>query len=635
MYCVKKTVILQNILRQIDKPRIFATKYLYLMLSKSLLFTILLSVTALFAFFKSTKTVINTENTTNNTEKTVISQKNTVLPPPAPNYFQNPVSFDIFLSGAFGELRADHFHAGIDIKSPTGGVGAPILAAADGYISRIKINANGYGNTLYITHPNGYTTVYAHLDGFNTEIEQYIKANQYTKESFEIDVYPPANLFAYTKGQQVARLGNTGGSTGPHLHFEVRETASEKTCNPLLYGIRMNDTMAPRFYELKVYTLDGARHATNTQKINLTQLNDGTSKMPTNELIVNSDFVGFGIKTYDMMNGNHNKIGLYNLIMLQDDVPVFDYRMTQFSFDETRYVNAQMDFAEQHSMRSYIQRAYVLPGNQLSDIYQIRNNDGVIALDRTKSTKITFIAEDTYNNRNRIDFWVRRGESTSITSAKPYNYVLPFNEDNAIEAKNMHLFVPKGALYETLMMNYRTSSDWSSGVYSQVHHLQDANTPLHRFCDLTITPDTPIPSGMEQKAFIAYCKQGRKYIETCGGEWLNGAVTAKVRELGDYCIMIDNIAPTITPISFRGSMEKAQKMSFHIKDNFPTAESARDAMTYRATVDGQWILMEFDAKRRMLTHDFDGKIPWGAHNLRLEVTDSRNNIAVFEQRFVR
>jgi murein DD-endopeptidase MepM/ murein hydrolase activator NlpD len=605
------------------------------MLSKSLLFTILLSVTALFAFFKSTKNVIDTQNTTNITEKSVIPPKNTTILPPSPDYFQNPVSFAIFLSGSFGELRADHFHAGIDIKSPTGGVGAPVLASAEGYVSRIKINANGYGNTLYITHPNGYTTVYAHLDGFNTELEEYIKANQYSKESFEIDVYPPVNLFSYSRGQQVARLGNTGGSTGPHLHFEVRESASEKTCNPLLYGIRLNDTMAPRFYELKIYSLDGARQTTHTQKINLTQLTDGSSKTPTSEIVVNSNFIGFGMKTYDLMDGNHNKIGLYNLILLQDDVPVFDYRMNQFSFDETRYVNAQMDFEEQHSMRSYIQRCYVLPGNQLSDTYQVRNNDGVIALNFNKSTKITFIAEDAYKNRNRMDFWVRRGESTPFVSAKPFNYVLPFNEDNAIQAKNMNLFVPKGAIYETLMMNYRTSSDWSSGVYSQVHHLHDANTPLHRFCDLSITPDTPIPSGMESKAFIAYCKQGRRYIETCGGEWTNGAISAKIRELGDYCVMIDNIAPTITPISFRGNMGKSQRMSFHIRDNFPTAESARDGMTYRATVDGQWILMEFDAKRSMLTHEFDGKIAWGSHNLRLEVTDNRGNVGVFEQQFVR
>jgi murein DD-endopeptidase MepM/ murein hydrolase activator NlpD len=602
---------------------------------KSLFFTTLFSIAALFTFYRNTKTVVEIPNTKEVLHSDTNLPKPQTLTPPAADYFRNPVNFPIFLSGSFGELRADHFHAGIDIKSLTGGVGAPVVAAAEGYVSRIKINANGYGNTLYIAHPNGYTTVYAHLDGFNAALEEYIKANQYAKESFEIDITPPVNLFLYQKGQQVAQLGNTGGSTGPHLHFEVRETESEKACNPLLYGVQMNDNMSPRFYELKIYLMDESRRTISTQKVNLPQRGDGSAYLPQSELVINSDYIGLGVKTYDMMDGNHNKMGPYNIIMMQDEVPIFDYRMTKFDFSETRYVNAQMDFAEQHSMRSYIQRCYVLPGNQLSDAYHIRNNDGIIALDRNKPTKITFIAEDPYKNRSRVEFWVRRSENTPLAATKPYNYVLPYNEENVIQAKNMSLFAPKGALYETLLMNYRTSSDWSSGVYSQVHHLHDANTPLHKFCDLSITPETPIPSGLESKAFIAYCKQGRRYIETCGGEWINGAITAKVRELGDYCVMIDNIAPTITPISFRYNMEKSQRMSFHIKDNFPTAESARDGMKYRATVDGQWILMTFDAKRAMLTHEFDGKIPYGQHTLRLEVTDNRNNVRVFEQQFVR
>lgn len=542
------------------------------------------------------------------------------------DYFRAPVNTAMYLSGTFGELRPNHFHAGIDIK---GKVGQSLYAVADGYVARIKIGANGYGKVLYIRHPNGYTSVYAHMNKFTPELEAYVKSKQYKKESFEIELFPTETQFQFKKGQKIGQMGVTGRSFGPHLHFEIRSTGSEKPINPLLFGLKVADKRAPQMHQIKVYQLNDKRETTDTKVINLVKKGRGYG-VKGDTIMIGAWRAGFGLKVYDLMDGVSNWNGIYSLQMEKDDEPAYGFNMESFSFDETRYLNAHLDYEALRKKKAYFNRCYALPGNELT-IYNQQVNNGVIDLHKNKATKITMLAKDVKDNKIELTFWVKRKE-VEIPPSPTYNYLLLQNEKNLIENQAIRIYMPKGTLYENLYLKYQSSPDKSHDIYSSVHHLHHENIPVHKYYDLGIRP-TSLPDNLRSKAFIALCGKDNK-VTNYGGEWKEDKLQTRVRSLGDFCIMVDDIKPTITPISFQRSMKGFNKMSFKIKDNVATSGIAR-GLRYRATIDGKWILMEYDGKKDLLTHRFDSNLKAGEHQLRLVVTDDRGNEAVFERTFIR
>jgi Peptidase family M23 len=545
------------------------------------------------------------------------------------NYFQSPVGYPIFLSGTFGELRPNHLHSGIDIKSHNGKVGQPIFSIADGYVSRIKTQSGSYGNVLYVTHPNGYTSVYAHLHNFTEKIEDYVRDMQYKKKTFEVDLLPEASRFTFKKGQQLGTLGNSGRSNGPHLHFEIRDTGTEKPINPLLFGFEAKDTQPPKIHELKAYLLNDKRETLETQTLK-SVAKGADYRLQKDTLLLAAWRVGFGLKTYDHMNGVNNWNGVYSVKMFQDEKLVYDFEMETFDFAETRYINAHLDYEEQVAKNSYFNRCYLLPGNELS-IYQKKVEDGVIKLSQQKASKITFLVKDIEGNSTQLEFWVKRTEVKEPKSIA-YNYLLPYNEENIIQNNGLYLYFPKRCLYENLYLNYSSSADKSANMYSSVHHVHSYTTPVHRYFDVGITP-IGLPDSLRSKAFVAYCDNKNK-ITSCGGEWKGGRLLAKVRDLGDYAIMTDTQPPTVRAVDFKSNMQGFNKMSFKVTDNYETANNV-NYFDYEATIDGRWILMEYDAKNDLLTHRFDERTGKGEHVLRLVVRDSRGNEKVLEQSFVR
>ncbi len=546
------------------------------------------------------------------------------------DYFRSPVDRQIYLSGTFGELRPNHFHAGIDIKAHGGKVGQNLYATADGHVARIKISSGGYGNVLYIKHPNGYTTVYAHMYKFADKIAKYVKESQYEKQKFEIELFPPADKFVFKKGDVIGKLGTSGRSFGPHLHFEIRDSRTEKPINPLLFGFELKDNIAPKLHQLKAYFLNDKMNTLDTKTFDLIKLSNKKYKVRGDTLRLGAWRVGFGIKAYDHMNGTPNWNGVYKVDMSQDGEPSYVYEMETFSFNESRYINAHLDYEEQVSKKSYFNRMFRMPGNKLS-IYDEQTSKGLIKLSNTKATKITMVVEDADGNDATLEFWAKRGKVKEPES-ESFNYLLPFDEENIIDNNTVRMHFPLGAFYENLYMQYRTSRDDSKNVYSMVYHIHDYKTPVHTYYDLSIQPNG-LPEELRSKAFIAYCGKDQK-MQNSGGRWEEGKLKAKVRDLGDFCIMVDDKAPTITPASFKSNMKGFSKMTFKIKDNFETTGKAR-GMTYNATVDDQWILLEYDSKNDLLIHRFDGRIPAGKHTLRLVVSDNRGNEKVLERTFTR
>ncbi|MBX2889293.1 MAG: M23 family metallopeptidase [Saprospiraceae bacterium] len=560
-----------------------------------------------------------------------------IAPPPDPevamaaypkDYFMAPVATTpMRLTGTFGELRSDHFHSGIDIN---GTLGQSVFAAADGYVQRVRVQASGYGNVIYIKHPNGYSTVYAHLDRFASDIQQFVKETQYKRERFEVDLYPSENQFRVRKGQEIGKLGNSGSSTGPHLHFEIRKSGSNKALNPLLFSMPINDKTPPEIRDMKVYFLNDKREVMTSKPLPLMRRKDGTVGVEGDTVSFGAWRIGFGVKAYDRQTGQRNDNGIYTLTLHADGLQVYQWRMDELDFDETRYMNAHIDYSARKRYGAWFHRCFILPGDRLSN-YTRTETFGAVALSKDKPVRINLRITDASGNASTLMFWVKRDENMETIVGQPYQFELPWDADSRIDLEDFFMALPKGSLYEKLQFQYKTSTDGSKGIHSSVHHLHDNQTPVHRYFELGLRPYN-LPPELRNKAVVALCGEGRP--ASCGGAWRGEYLTTKVRQFGDYCVMVDDEPPTITPVVFDGDMRRKNSMSFRIRDNFAIGSNA-DHLSYRGTVDGKWVLFEYDRKRDRLTHTFDGRIGTGEHLLRLAVKDDRGNEAVLERKFLR
>ncbi|MBK9335314.1 MAG: M23 family metallopeptidase [Lewinellaceae bacterium] len=559
--------------------------------------------------------------------------KNTAPDEPFPQgYFQMPVRAEgVRISGSFGELRPNHFHAGIDISSSTGSAGLPVFAAAAGHVHRIRVQEGGYGNVLYLKHPNGYSTVYAHLDKFTPEVARYIKEAQYKQERFEVDLYPGAATFRVKKGDQIGVMGNTGSSEGPHLHFEIRRTANQKALNPLLFGLPVQDRTPPELRDMKVYVLNEKRDVLTSRPFPVEQRPDGSFGPKAGDTVrIAAWRVGFGIKAFDQMTGNTiNKNGLCTLTLLADDKVAFQWRANEMDFDESRYLNAHTDYAARQRYGAWFHRCFVLPGDRLSN-YTRTESLGAIPIFKEKPTRITIKAADAHDNISTVNFWVLRDDPDPPPAPVPYQLELPSDVDSRVDMDGFYMTFPKGTLYETLFFQYAVAPA-RPGLYAPVHQVHDATVPLHRYGALGIRPDN-LPDNLKPKAVIVRLGNGRP--TNCGGIWKGNVLETRVRNFGDYSVGVDTTRPTIKPVVFVADMRRKNTMSFVLNDNLGTDGNAK-GLRYRGMVDGKWILFEYDRKRARLTHHFDGRIGPGKHTLRLVVTDDRGNEAVLVRNFVR
>lgn len=557
----------------------------------------------------------------------VFLPKERVREPYPTDYFAAPVAGGVFLTGTCGELRPNHFHAGLDID---GVVGNPIFAAADGYVESIKVQASGYGNVLYLRHPNGYVTLYAHLDRFVGDIQQFVKNSQYERERFEVELTPPDGMFKVKKGQQIGYLGNTGSSGGPHLHFEIRNPTG-KAINPLLCGIPVSDNLAPDLRDMKVYFLNDRREVMGSKALSLQKDKKGNIGLEGDTIRIGGTRVGFGVKTYDRSNARRNDNGVYAVAMYANDQLAFEWTADEFDFDDSRYLNAHIDYTARQRYGAWFHRCFTLPGDFLGN-YTRTETMGAVELDPQIPTKITLKISDASGNVRKLGFWALRDDSAMETFlSAPFQFLLPFDADNRIDLDGFAVQLPKGALYETVPLQYATTLDGSSDIFSPMHHLHDERTPVHKTLDIKILP-THLPAHLRAKAIIANCNDGRP--DNCGGTWEGEWLTARSRSFGNYCVMADTLAPRITPVVFVADMRRKTTMSFRILDNFAVTGMA-DQMTYRGTIDGQWVLFEHDRKSNRITYEFDERVGKGEHTLRLTARDDRGNESEFTGKFFR
>ncbi len=558
----------------------------------------------------------------------VFSQTNYPL-----DYFASPVNVKISLAGNFGEIRPNHFHAGFDIKT-NNKEGMPVYAAADGYISRIKISPYGYGKALYITHPNGYTSVYGHLQSFDKTIAEYCKKVQYAKELFEIDTLLQPNALPIKKGDLIALSGNTGGSQGPHLHFEIRETATEKPINPYFFGYKVEDNIKPTINEIAIYPI-GETSSINGKQI-VKKIKPIVSKGIYNinkldSVTVNGE-IGFGIECIDKETGATGPNGVFSIELQSGGKRIYYHELEKFTFENARYVNAHIDFLEKQKHNDVIQKCFLAKNDQ-SGIYKNVINNGVLNFSDDSVHWIRFIVKDFVGNTSEIMLKVKSSSKCNITGKTKNSTAVTFDclKENHFKDDDIQLTIPAAALYNDILFTESSSSP-IKGTYSKLVHIQNDETPLQKPISISIKAINLPDSLKEKAAIISINSKGKKSYE--GGSFNNGLVTTKTKVFGNFAIIVDTTAPSIKfnlktdglkPID----LTKAKTIEVFAKDALSGIKK------YRASIDGKWVLCEYETKKDLLFYTFDESISTGIHSFKIEVSDDKNNLSVLQFTFNR
>ena len=519
--------------------------------------------------------------------------------------FRSPFDFPLLLSANFGELRPNHFHNGLDIKTQ-GVTGKPIRCIADGYVSRVMVLHGGYGQAIFVTHPNGLTSVYGHVVSFAPAVQEYVRAYQYEHQTFTCDLRFEPDQFPIKQGELLALSGNEGASAGPHLHLELRKTDTGEYIDPMPYFKSMlKDTKAPIASLVGYYPVPGEG-----------MINGSTSKKLVGVNALNQKVTAWGkiytgISARDYMDGTSNFYGVHSVTLYVDSVQVFRSVTDKVAPEENRMINGFTDYDELRRTKRLVMRSYVAPGNRLR-LLQADSTRGVVLIDEERDYRFRYVLEDNFGNKRTYSFVVK-GEKDSIPEYHPKgNRMLYWNRTNVIQAPGLEFVVPKHYVYEDTGLDVSVAGD-STGI-SFDYTLDAGNTPLHSYCSLAIGV-RHLPVADTTKYYVEQ-KVGR-WRALVGGKFENGWMKTRIREFATYSVAIDTIAPRITPIGQSG-----WRTSRNVR--FKIADSESGIGTYKVFVDGEFVL--FGLKKGILVIQDPEKIKKGGpHKVEVVVTDNCKN----------
>lgn len=533
---------------------------------------------------------------------------------------RKPMDIPVLLSGNFGELRSNHFHSGIDFKTQ-GVEGKPIHSVQDGYVSRISVSPWGYGNGLYITHPDGTTTVYGHLQKFSQKITAYLKEKQYEQESFNVNLSLTPDELPVKEGELVALSGNTGSSGGPHLHFEVRDTETEEPMDPIeYYKDLIKDTQAPKIQGIMVYSMPGKGVVNGSRrKLELKPVTAKNGKQTLNGKIEAWGEIGLAVKGYDYMDNTSNIYGIKDITLTADSQVIFHSNLDRFAFDESRYLNSFTDFEEWKEHRSFYIKSFVDPGNRLRFIESL--NRGILTIDEPRTYHLTYQLADAFGNTTQLSIQIE-GKEQPIPEVDTENTELfHWWSDNRFGAKGIRLTIPKGNLYDDLYFRYSVKED--STALGATHILHNKPVAFHKSAKLSLRLQTDTLDNKLQYGIVRLQNGRRSWT---GGVYRNGWVDADIKEMGSYTLGQDLVPPTITPLNPATWVSK-QAIALRLSDNLSGVQ------TYRGEIDGQYVLFEMNSKS-VITYHFDKeRLARGKHTLKLVVTDACGNQSTYTYPF--
>lgn len=537
------------------------------------------------------------------------------------DYFSPPLDIPMQLSGNFGELRPNHFHAGFDFKTQQK-EGLKVYASADGYVSRIKISTFGNGKTIYINHSNGYTTVYAHLQKAVGPIQDFISQTHYKEQAFEIEMYLKPGEIPIKKGEWIALSGNTGASEGPHLHYEIRHTQSEYIINPLHFGfdLGIKDTKKPTLSGLYVYPLFSTTVNKSQRPIvlNYSLQKDGTYL--ADKVIANGP-IGFGITTDDYDDVSFNKNGAYSVKSFFNGHPSFGFQFDTYSFDDMRYVNALIDYAKYKKTSQRVQKLFmnskynlpfIMTNETKGQIIPVPNLDGLYRIE----------VGDYFGNTTLVSIPIQYDTTPVILPAESptSKYLIRSTKDNIFEKENTSVFFPAGTFYDDFTLNF--------DVRNSILYLHDNSVPAHTNFIVSIS-NSKLSNEKMDKTYVARI-DGEKLIYNSTFR-KDSIFSSKVKTLGKYKLVTDTLAPKISMLKpIEGKWVSQNVIQLQISD------SGSGIKTYNGYLNGKWVLFEYDNKTNTISHYFNDKFLLnGTNELKVIVTDAMGNSATFETQFSR
>ena len=542
-----------------------------------------------------------------------------------------------YYSANFGEMRPNHFHAGIDLK--TDGVeGKAVVAVADGYISRISISASGYGLALYVTHPNGTTSVYAHLSRFRKDIADYVFAERLRQKRNSVDITCKPDKFIVKRGEEIAKSGNTGSSFGPHLHFELREDATQRTLNTISQGMfKPKDDISPLIMKLHYVEVDTLRGVPCHSKLETYRVNRGegnrytiTQKSPI-QVGRNGYFI---LETSDRKNDCANTYGVYNMVLKVDNQAIFEYRNDGFPFELSRYCNAVSHYPTQRNSRNEVMRAAMLQGGT-DYFYPTLINQGAVSCKVGQKREVEFIVTDDCGNRSTLKFDIIGKPDSEIFKGEIAQgaAIVKHDSDFALKVDDiLSIVIARGSLYETTALEYGESSieikaDSTIKLLSPAYTIHNDDTPLQKSFGLVFKHSVPAELR-PYTAMAAVSKSGR--LSYLGGRCRHNRHVARSSSFGTFCLVADTTPPTIYPqFEDGGDYRSRDRISFRVGDNFS------GVAIYDVFIDGEWITVDYHRGRLIIDLKTAGISGGKSHTIEIKARDNCGNITKWSGKIIR
>lgn len=532
-------------------------------------------------------------------------------------YFIYPVQAKIGLAANFGELRPNHYHMGLDCKTDQK-QNMHVVAAADGYVAHVRIEPSGFGRAIYINHPNGLTTLYGHLNDFFPELEKYVKEQQYKLKSWQVFLDIPANLFAVKKGQFIAFSGNTGGSQGPHTHFEIRDTKTDKVLNPSLFGFPIPDNVPPTLMRLAMYDRCISTYSQTPKLYSLKKVNGNYTPI-SSTIITNTDRVSFGMSAVDRYTGSANPNGIYEAILYNDGRPVVGFQLDNISYNETRYLNAHIDHKLKTGGGPYVEHLSRLPGYPES-VYKDFESDGIINLEDDSTHQIKVEVKDAYGNLSVLQFAVKRGSINENKYKQDFTSEQKFTPGfiNIFERDDIQVILGEKDLYDSINFMYSKKASATPQAVSALHTVHTALVPVHGYYTVRLKPDRSLQNIDADKIIMQRTWSSK--IDVVKPEKEGNWFTAKFREFGNFQLLVDEIPPVIAAIGIHENayLSRSSQIIFTVTDNM------KEIKNFRAELDGKWLRFTND-KGRSFIYKFDEMCPQGNHELKVSVDDEAGN----------
>jgi len=529
-------------------------------------------------------------------------------------YFANPLNIPMSLSANFGELRPNHWHMGLDIRTDQK-ENYPVFASADGYVAHIGIRPQSFGKFIIINHPNGYSTLYAHLNEFYPSLEKYVRARQTEKESWAIEIDFTEKDFKVKKGNEIAKSGNTGGSQGPHLHFEIRETKTDRSLNPLLFGMPLQDDVSPTLLKLAIYDRSISTYD-QTPKLFSLKKNDSGYVIPKVPILKTGfKTLSFAIQAIDKFTGSQNGNGIYTARIFKDEEPIAEFVLDEIDYSESEYINGQIDYRYYKAGKGYLQHISPLPGRQ-ERIYHLYNEDGLIHLDDTLQHTITIQVGDANENFSSTSFLIQFTDSINTNRpARKSDNLIPGNV-NVIEKTSFEAYLPARCIYDSIEPVYNNYGSTLPNAVSELHQLNDNSYPVHEEMIIRIKPTIQVKKEWRDKIVIQRNAGNAILKPAWQGEWLS----AKTGAFGSFIALVDLTPPQLNSIG-KGdtvNLSPASRIVFTPTDNY-------GIKSFHAELDGKWLMFTND-KGRSWIYKFDEQCPFGVHELKVRIEDIVGNV---------